>query len=365
MGSNKKFYPIDAMTENRNKLNQKDFETYNGIIDSLKKDIMSRGSYEDSVAYLDEMANDNINFSSDGPTYDLLKAFLDESAGTGTDIEDNTSSSEGSKTTSNDTTNTGVSESNEKGNATSSAADALAAVVEGGYGYENIPKYESKYTNKIDELYKRIFGGGNNDAGVRAQDQARVAMRNTLGQAAARTGGMASSYAVGAAMQSYADVYAELERAAAEADAASREADMEELAYLMALDDKEKTEHYEELAILSELGLLGKEPTSDTPYDPTSDDSQLRDKILNDINADKESELPSLEGINAKLIPGIDDQPGEVDINAGIVNQHGDDWVYVHGYGRVSFSELEFLVDNGYVHESKRDDGTFKYTKIK
>lgn len=44
-------------------------------------------------------------------------------------------------------------------------------------------------------------------------------------------------------------------------------------------------------------------------------------------------------------------------------NNHGDSWVYVPGYGRLSWQELESYVDKGKIKEAK-DEGKFWYTKV-
>lgn len=285
-------------------------------------------------------------------------------------------------------------------------ADAVAGNQEAGYGFEEMPKYESKYTEKIDELYNRIFGGsGFTGAGDRARDQAGIAMRDTLGRASAATGGMASSYAVGAAMQQYGDVLADLELAAAQADAATREADMQELAYLMTLDEEAEKKFYEDLE--AEEAALGGEATpellsDDELYNRWMSEIKMLENLApaealklfqNGFDSYKSTYMQRMLGNkqpidlepgqnpvqdpvqkpeqNPEQAPNAADDTHEItgdNVNryySDVVNQNGEDWVYVHGYGRLSFSELEYLVDNGYIHESQREDGSLKYTKIK
>lgn len=49
---------------------------------------------------------------------------------------------------------------------------------------------------------------------------------------------------------------------------------------------------------------------------------------------------------------------------SSIKNEHGDTWVYVPGYGRVSYSELETLVDSGKVKEKISSNGEAQYISI-
>lgn len=69
---------------------------------------------------------------------------------------------------------------------------------------------------------------------------------------------------------------------------------------------------------------------------------------------------------------GVKDQSRAQDILDGwintnvssIKNEHGDTWVYVPGYGRVSYSELETLVDSGKVKEKISSNGEAQYISI-
>ena len=93
------------------------------------------------------------------------------------------------------------------------------------YNYNQIPGYQSTYKPKISDLVDSIqnydynkFLGTNEYGALKGQyeRQGQRAMQDTLGDAAARTGGMASSYAVTAGQQAYGNQMNNLEAAAME-----------------------------------------------------------------------------------------------------------------------------------------------------
>ena len=93
------------------------------------------------------------------------------------------------------------------------------------YNYNQIPDYQSAYKPKISDLVSNIenydynkFLGTDEYGALRGQyeRQGQRAMQDTMGDAAARTGGMASSYAVTAGQQAYGNQMNNLEAAALE-----------------------------------------------------------------------------------------------------------------------------------------------------
>lgn len=91
---------------------------------------------------------------------------------------------------------------------------ARGAGMDGGFSYDGAPGYVNRYQGKIDDLTAQILGReafSYNPELDPAWQQYREsytrggqrAMQDTLGQMAARTGGLASSYAGNAAQQSY------------------------------------------------------------------------------------------------------------------------------------------------------------------
>ena len=91
------------------------------------------------------------------------------------------------------------------------------------YNYNQIPDYQSTYKPKISELVSNIenydynkFLGTDEYGALRGQyeRQGQRAMQDTMGDAAARTGGLASSYAVSAGQQAYGNQMSALEAAA-------------------------------------------------------------------------------------------------------------------------------------------------------
>ena len=93
------------------------------------------------------------------------------------------------------------------------------------YNYNQIPEYSSTYKPKISDLVDSIqnydynkFLGTDEYGALRGQyeRQGQRAMQDTMGDAAARTGGLASSYAVSAGQQAYGNQMNNLEAAALE-----------------------------------------------------------------------------------------------------------------------------------------------------
>lgn len=93
----------------------------------------------------------------------------------------------------------------------------------GSFSYKEAPEYVSKYQGQIDSLYQQIVNGRYSDfldtpeyAALDSQytKQGRKAMQDTVGDVSARTGGLASSYAVTAGQQAYGNQMDALQDAA-------------------------------------------------------------------------------------------------------------------------------------------------------
>ncbi len=128
----------------------------------------------------------------------------------------------------------------------------------GGFSYDTAPTYADKYQSQIDDLLNQILNREDFSYDVtkdplyaqyaqQYQTEGQRSMRDTMGQIASRTGGMASSYGTTAAQQA-GDYYA--------SQLANKVPELYQLAYGMYLDDKESQ--------VEDLGLL--QSMSDTQY---------------------------------------------------------------------------------------------------
>lgn len=108
-----------------------------------------------------------------------------------------------------------------------------------GFSYRQAPAYVNRYQDQIDALSRQILGRAafsydpEQDATYRQYRDSYTrggqrAMQDTLGQMAARTGGMASSYAESAAQQTYDGYMSAL---------ANRIPELQQLAYQMYVDE--------------------------------------------------------------------------------------------------------------------------------
>lgn len=109
----------------------------------------------------------------------------------------------------------------------------------GGFSYASAPTYTNKYQSQIDELTAQILGreafsyDPEKDPTYQQYKESYTrsgerAMQDTLGQVAARTGGLASSYAGSAAQQTYDNYMAAL---------ADKIPELKQLAYSMYQDE--------------------------------------------------------------------------------------------------------------------------------
>lgn len=112
----------------------------------------------------------------------------------------------------------------------------------GGFSYEAAPEYVSRYQDQINSLSQEILGRApfsydyNNDPNYQQYAESYTkngqrAMQDTLGQMAARTGGLASSYAGSAAQQTYNNYMSDL---------AAKIPELYQLAYSMYQDEGDR-----------------------------------------------------------------------------------------------------------------------------
>lgn len=124
------------------------------------------------------------------------------------------------------------------------------------FSYENAPQYVNRYGSQIDALAKQILGSNYADW-TKGQDYAALqdrytrdgqrAMQDTLGQVAARTGGLASSYAGAAGQQTYNHYMETLEQAAREMYDADYNRQQSNLNMLMALEQGDYGKYADQL----------------------------------------------------------------------------------------------------------------------
>lgn len=112
----------------------------------------------------------------------------------------------------------------------------------GSFSYDAAPEYVSRYQDQINSLSQEILGRApfsydyNNDPNYQQYAESYTkngqrAMQDTLGQMAARTGGLASSYAGSAAQQSYNNYMSDL---------AAKIPELYQLAYSMYQDEGDR-----------------------------------------------------------------------------------------------------------------------------
>ena len=125
------------------------------------------------------------------------------------------------------------------------------------YNYNQIPDYQSTYKPKISELVDNIqnydynkFLGTDEYGALRGQyeRQGQRAMQDTMGEAAARTGGLASSYAVSAGQQAYGNQMSALEAAALEMYQNKKNDMRTDLSMYQGLDNTDYSRYADQLA---------------------------------------------------------------------------------------------------------------------
>lgn len=130
----------------------------------------------------------------------------------------------------------------------------------GGFSYEAAPTYTSRYQNQIDDLTRQILNreafsyDPEKDPTYQQYKESYTrngerAMQDTLGQASARTGGLASSYAGSAAQQTYDNYMGAL---------ADKIPELKQLAYSMYQDEGNTQRANLEMLVALEQGDYAK-----------------------------------------------------------------------------------------------------------
>lgn len=138
--------------------------------------------------------------------------------------------------------------------------DSYLDNIKGGFSYETAPQYVNRYQQQIDALTQAIIGrqpfsyDPETDPTYQQYkaDYTRMgqqAMQDTLAQVAARTGGIASSYGVGASQQAFNNYMAQL---------ASKVPELRQLAYSMYMDDLNSQRNDLNMLMGLEQGDYGK-----------------------------------------------------------------------------------------------------------
>ena len=128
------------------------------------------------------------------------------------------------------------------------------------FSYSSAPSYTSKYQDQIDELTEAILGREPfeynylEDPNYQQYEESYTrsgqrAMQDTLGQVAARTGGLASSYATTASQQAYDNYMSAL---------ADKIPELRQLAYSMYMDEGNEMRNNLEMLLALEQGDYAK-----------------------------------------------------------------------------------------------------------
>lgn len=332
------------------------------------------------------------------------------------------------------------------------------------FSYETAPEWASKYSQQIDELVNKLLNREQFSYDYRDDPTYRQyresyaregdrAMRDTMAEASAQTGGLASSYAAGAAnqannyyMSQLADKIPELEQQAYDRYMDELNLSLSDINLLQGLDNtdygryqdalnqfntdrafeygrysddraynrQDKEDAYDLAIAMIKAGatpsadVLRKAGISQADADAlygsvtagsysgsgsggrggsTGTGSTGTDGGLESLYADmRSSGMPEAYlaayykkyGVAYSQISNIlkgyytwaDGQAPQQDAGTGaepdesVKNQNGRSWVYVPGYGRLSWQELQKMVDRGEVKETY-NQSTGKYTYAK
>ncbi|MEG1491468.1 MAG: hypothetical protein RR394_04370 [Oscillospiraceae bacterium] len=122
----------------------------------------------------------------------------------------------------------------------------------GSFSYDKAPEYVSQYKDKIDSLFNEIVNGNYNEflgtpdyAALEGQHQrlGQRAMQDAIGDVSARTGGLASSYAVTAGQEAYGNQMSALEQAAMDMYSNQKTDKMNQLGLLSGLENDSYNKH--------------------------------------------------------------------------------------------------------------------------
>lgn len=190
------------------------------------------------------------------------------------------------------------------------------------FSYGAAPSYTDKYQSHIDDLLNQILNREDFSYDVtkdplygqyaqQYQQQGHRSMRDTLGQLAARTGGLASSYAASAAQQANDYYMSQL---------ANKVPELYQLAYGMYLDDKES--QVQDLGILQNMSDSQYNRFRDTLSDWRNDRdfayNKYRDQI-GDSRYDSETSYNQALGM-AELLGSMGNFSGYADLGMSADN---------------------------------------------
>lgn len=337
------------------------------------------------------------------------------------------------------------------------------------FSYDTAPSWTSKYTDQINSLVSKLLNRDSFSYDYKTdptyqqyaetyQREGNRAMQDTMAEAAAQTGGLASSYAVTAANQAnnnymaqLADKIPELEQLAYSRYQDDLSNDLSNLSVLQSLDSTDYSRYQDDLnqyntdrsfnygiysddrayeqqdkedsydlaiaminagampssEILRKAGISSDDATSmydavlaaaastgsssgggggyysSDSGDGTGSNTDSTTQIYEDMYNSGSPELYIAQNYAKYNIPKgqisnvlkgyetwLSKQKPEVDKgydtsekDSGVTNANQKSWVYVNGYGRLSWQELEKLVDAGKVKETKNANGTYSYKK--
>ena len=259
-----------------------------GLNQDLKKDLINNYNY-----LRDEDSED----SDGGAVTPVLRTGT--GSGTGTSTGSGTSAGSGTSTGSGTGTSTGSETSTQQGFNITENLDKVepytAPTWNGGTGAGSMSNLERLAQDYLNSDYSS-FTQGTDYASLakRYSDQGRQAMDDTIGQMAARTGGLASAYATVAGQQAYGDWMGKLEDAARSLYDSQMAEKADKLGVAQGLYDRQYSEfkdnrnwgyqmHQDELGNAKDM--------DDAAYKQYQLDEATKEKALSDFGDDVYSEL--------------------------------------------------------------------------
>lgn len=255
---------------------------------------------------------------------------------------------------------------------TNAGGDTMGEVMDraANFTYEDATAEASKYGPQISDLLTNLFGGsydsflkGANYLALEKQykNNARRGMLDTLGQVSARTGGLASSYATGAAQQSYNNEMNNLQQAALEMFSNQQANAYNAMAEAATNNEPAgTTDENNDAGTDDELGTDNSSTLFDDMLASGSPASYLAANYkeyglaysaISKVLAEYENWAKNQGSADTDIDAGETTDENSEEPEYNVTNQHGDSWVYVAGFGRLSWQELEYYVDNGQIME--------------
>lgn len=173
---------------------------------------------------------------------------------------------------------------------------------------ENMDRAATEFENTDYNVFKQ--GAAYDGLKKSYEQQGRMAMQDTIGQVAARTGGMASSFAQTAGQQSYNGYMQTLEDAARSMFESERQQKMNEFGIASSIYDRENSDYRYDKEWEYQKG---RDKISDDRYKAESDYAMGRDKIA-DARYDAAAELESQATLSGETSPQYTFDVNEWDI---------------------------------------------------